>query len=64
MSGSRLRLERIVRTATVIDPVFLESPLVAFGPLNDAIGCDLSLKVETLNPIRCFKGRSPDARLA
>ncbi|MGI9422518.1 MAG: threonine ammonia-lyase [Hyphomicrobiaceae bacterium] len=64
MSESRIRIDRIERAATVIDPVFLGSPQVAFGPLNDAVGCNLTLKIETLNPIRCFKGRGADLLLA
>ncbi|MGW4126032.1 threonine ammonia-lyase [Nocardia sp. NPDC004711] len=41
----------------VIDPIFLNSPLVSNEVLNDILGCRLAAKVETLNPIRSFKGR-------
>ena len=64
MSNSRIRMARIERAVGVIDPVFLNSPCVAFGPLSDAVGCDLFLKIETLNPIRCFKGRGADLLIA
>lgn len=40
-----------------IDPVFLRSPCFESGALSDALGCSVRLKVETLNPVRCFKGR-------
>jgi threonine dehydratase len=40
-----------------IDPVFLNSPQVSFEALNKALGASILLKVETLNPIRSFKGR-------
>ncbi len=60
----RLGIERIVHARAMIDPVFLASPQVSFGPLSDEIGCHLILKLETLNPIRCFKGRGADFLLA
>ena len=63
MSATRIRLDRIEHAGTVIDPVFLNSPQLAFKPLSQAVGCDLTLKIETLNPIRCFKGRGADLLL-
>jgi threonine dehydratase len=59
-SHSTLSLEQIERAATVIDPVFRNSPQFESEPLSSAIGCDLVLKIETLNPIRSFKGRGAD----
>jgi threonine dehydratase len=53
----RLKLQAIAKAMDVIDPVFLHSPQYECGPLNDALGCKLLLKVETANPIRSFKGR-------
>jgi len=41
----------------LIDPVFLGSPQYVCEPLGEVLGVSLTLKVETLNPIRCFKGR-------
>ena len=64
MKQRRISLARIEHAQTVIDPVFLKSPQITFGPLNEAVGCELVLKVETLNPIRCFKGRGADLALA
>lgn len=56
----RLSVANIERAASIIDPVFLHTPQFKNEPLGDAIGCDLVLKVETMNPIRSFKGRGAD----
>lgn len=56
----RLSLERIEQAARVIDPVFLHSPQFVCEPLSDELGVQLALKIETLNPIRSFKGRGAD----
>ena len=48
---------RIAAAARAIDPVFLHSPQVRFPTLSEALGAELTLKIETLNPIRSFKGR-------
>ena len=56
----RISLPEIVRAQTVIDPVFLNSPQYDCEPLSAALGCQLTLKVETINPIRSFKGRGAD----
>ncbi len=53
----RLSLAAIAAAMDVIDPVFLNSPQYECEPLNEALGCVLTLKVETTNPIRSFKGR-------
>ena len=62
MTGTtqRISLERIEEAASVIDPVFLNSPEIAFAPSDEPLGAELVLKVETLNPVRCFKGRGGD----
>lgn len=56
----RLSLEAIAEAAERVDPVFRGSPQYTCEPLSDALGCDLTLKVETANPIRSFKGRGAD----
>jgi threonine dehydratase len=53
----RLSLQEIATAATSIHPVFLNTPQYNCEPLSEALGCTLTLKVETLNPIRSFKGR-------
>ena len=47
----------IERAAAAFDPVFAHSPLLQGTPLDAASGARVALKVETLNPIRSFKGR-------
>ncbi|MGH2941656.1 MAG: pyridoxal-phosphate dependent enzyme, partial [Solirubrobacteraceae bacterium] len=43
-----------------IDPVFLDTPALPCAPLGAALGCCVTLKVETLNPVRSFKGRGTE----
>jgi threonine dehydratase len=54
----------IVRVRALIDPVFLDSPVVSHNALDTALGCVCVLKIETLNPIRSFKGRGAEAVMA
>jgi peptide deformylase len=56
----RLSLERIAEAARIIDPVFRNSPQFLCEALSEQLGCSLTLKVETVNPIRSFKGRGAD----
>jgi threonine dehydratase len=60
----RLELARILRARDEIDSVFLSTPQYECGPLSDVLGCRVVLKVETLNPVRCFKGRGTETVLA
>lgn len=53
-------LPRIELAARSIDPCFLHSPQSEFEPLSRELGVRLTLKVETVNPIRSFKGRGTD----
>ena len=57
MPGHRLKLENIRRAAGLIDPVFLNAPQFDCAPLGEALACRVTLKLETANPIRSFKGR-------
>lgn len=57
---TRLSLERIRSAVSTIAPVFLHTPQYECEPLADSLGCRITLKVETLNPIRCFKGRGTE----
>lgn len=50
----------IAAAARQIDPVFLASPLFEHPAANAALGLRLFAKVESLNPIRSFKGRGTD----
>jgi threonine dehydratase len=57
---SRISLARIEEAAAVVDPVFLHSPQVRVERHAVDLGCELFVKVETVNPIRSFKGRGAD----
>jgi threonine dehydratase len=55
-----LDLEAIERASRDIDPVFRSTPQFDADALGRHLGCRLILKVETVNPIRSFKGRGTD----
>ena len=50
----------IEEAARVIDPAFLHTPQFVCEPLSDRTGVATVLKVESVNPIRSFKGRGAD----
>jgi threonine dehydratase len=56
----RIKLEHIKAAMHVIDPVFLNTPQFVGEPLSSILGCRLLTKIETLNPIRSFKGRGAE----
>lgn len=56
----RISLERIEKASRTIDPVFLHSAQFPSEPLSEELGMRIVLKVETVNPIRSFKGRGTD----
>lgn len=56
----RLSIENIKRSAEEIDAVFTNTPQFNCEPLSKALGAQLTLKLEILNPIRSFKGRGAD----
>ncbi|WP_026400892.1 threonine ammonia-lyase [Actinomadura rifamycini] len=60
MSGTRLDGARIRDARRVIDPVFLDSPLYRCEALERVLGCAVSIKLETANPVRCFKARGTE----
>lgn len=53
----QLALEAIRRARARIDPVFLDSPQFVHEGLSARAGSPVIVKVETVNPIRSFKGR-------
>jgi threonine dehydratase len=63
-SACRLSIERIEDAARLIDPVFVRTPQFVCEPLGEALGVRLALKIETLNPIRSFKGRGTEFLLS
>ncbi len=56
----RIKLEHIKAAMNVIDPVFLNTPQFVGEALSSVLGCRLLTKIETLNPIRSFKGRGAE----
>ena len=59
-STHRLSLERVKQAAQVIDKSMFHSPQFVCEPLSEELDVRLALKIETLNPIRSFKGRGAD----
>lgn len=57
---TRLSTARIRAARRVIDPVFLDTPLYRCEALEPALGCTVSIKLETANPVRSFKGRGTE----
>lgn len=55
-----ISIDGIEDAASVIDPVFLNTPQFVCEPLSEHLGVTTVLKVETINPIRSFKGRGTD----
>ncbi|MDT0442081.1 threonine ammonia-lyase [Streptomyces johnsoniae] len=58
--GFDLDLDLIAEAARVVDPVFLHSPQYVDEQLCARLGRRVLVKVETLNPLRSFKGRGAD----
>jgi threonine dehydratase len=56
----RLAPAGIARAAHGINPVFLHTPVVQHDDLDAWLGARVSLKVESLGPLRSFKGRGGD----
>jgi threonine dehydratase len=52
-----LSRERVARAYRAIDPPFRDTPQFEAAVLGDRFGCDLVVKIESLNPIRSFKAR-------
>ena len=59
----RLDLARVLLARTQINPLFVGTPQYESEPLGEALGCRVVLKVETLNPVRSFKGRGTETVL-
>jgi threonine dehydratase len=57
---TRLDSERIRAARRVIDPIVLDTPLYRCEALEPALGCAVSIKLETANPVRSFKARGTE----
>jgi threonine dehydratase len=57
---TRLDMARIRAVGRVIDPVFLDTPLYRCEALEPGLGCAVSIKLETANPVRSFKARGTE----
>lgn len=60
MLRTRLDLDRIRAARRVIEPIFLNTPLYPCDALGRRLGCTVSVKLETANPVRSFKGRGTE----
>ena len=60
MQPTRLDTARIQAARRVIDPVFLDTPLYRCEALEPVLDCTVSIKLETANPVRSFKGRGTE----
>ena len=61
---TRLDLNRIRAAIPKIAPVFRNTPQYACPALGEALDCELIVKLETANPVRCFKGRGTETVMA
>ncbi|MCI3241723.1 threonine ammonia-lyase [Streptomyces spinosisporus] len=60
MQETRLDTARIRAARRVINPVFLDTPLYRCEALEPDLGCAVSIKLETANPVRSFKARGTE----
>jgi threonine dehydratase len=56
----RLSIEQVDAAYACIGKEFINTPQYINEALSSLVGCELVLKVETLNPIRSFKARGTD----
>ncbi|MFI7418525.1 threonine/serine dehydratase [Nonomuraea sp. NPDC049684] len=60
MRQTRLDTARIRAARPLIDPMFLDTPLFPCPALEPHLGCAVSVKLETANPVRSFKARGTE----
>jgi threonine dehydratase len=58
--GTRVDVRRVRAARGLIDPVFLDTPMYPCDALGRELGCTVSIKLETANPVRSFKGRGTE----
>jgi threonine dehydratase len=59
-ADTRLDLGRIHKAREQISRVFRDTPQFDCPALGNLLGCEVVIKLETANPIRCFKGRGTE----
>ncbi len=60
VEARRVTTAGIARAAQGISPVFLHTPIVQHDDIDAWLGAKVSCKVESLGPLRSFKGRGGD----
>ncbi len=60
----RLSLENVKEATQLIDPIFQNSPQFISVTLSELLNLTLVVKLETSNPVRCFKGRGAEVFVA
>ncbi|ULP48032.2 threonine ammonia-lyase [Mycolicibacter virginiensis] len=60
MRETRLDTARIRAARRVINPLFLDTPLYRCEALTPNLGCTMSIKLETENPVGSFKARGTE----
>lgn len=55
-----IKQSHIKNAAEIINPIFTNTPQYQSIPLSNLLGCSVICKIETCNPIYCFKGRGAD----
>ena len=58
--NTRIDLERMRAARKKISGVFLDTPQFECPALGELLGCEFVVKLETANPIGCFKGRGTE----
>lgn len=61
---ARLNLDRITSSPGKISSVFLNTPQYQCESLSKILDCQITIKLEMLNPVRSFKGRGTDLAVA
>lgn len=61
---TRLDLGRIRQARGKISAVFRDTPQFHSATLSDLLGCELVIKLETANPVGCFKGRGTEVAMS
>ena len=60
MEPTRLDTARVHAARSLINPIFLDTPLYKCAALETGLRCKVSIKLETANPVRSFKARGAE----